>query len=158
MASRRYVGHAINVQSVYPTNLTSDVGTSTSESVCLTSTTTALAKSSPSDTVWIVEGATYALPIAPIEEDLQKITYTKMTYLCLCLPPHSQQHNSSLCWLSVLHILVQECAAVRCPWIPTAAPILFSIVPINFIDFCALSNLLVDIIILFAYYYFIKNI
>jgi len=51
----RCVGHAINVSSAYPTNLTSDVGSGTSESATLTFFTTTLLKSSLSDNVWIVE-------------------------------------------------------------------------------------------------------
>jgi len=42
MGCRRRVGHAIKVPGASPTNLTSDVGTGTSTSACLTSSTTTL--------------------------------------------------------------------------------------------------------------------
>ena len=57
------VGHATNLPSSYPTNLTFDVGTDTSAFACLTSLMTTLAKSSSSGNVWIVEAATYTLLI-----------------------------------------------------------------------------------------------
>ena len=55
MGRRRCVGHAINVPSASPTNLTFDVGTGTLASVCLISLTTTLAKSCPRGIVWMVE-------------------------------------------------------------------------------------------------------
>jgi len=64
MACRRRVGHTINVPSVSPTSLTSDVGTNTSASACLTSSTTTLQKSSPSGTVWSIKDPINTLPIA----------------------------------------------------------------------------------------------
>ena len=64
MACRRCVGHAINVPSASPTSLTSDVGTGTSASASLTSSTTTLARSSPSGIVWSVEDMENTLPIA----------------------------------------------------------------------------------------------
>jgi len=64
MACRRCVGYTINVPSVFPTNLNSDMGTGTSTSAYLTSPITTLTKSSQSGTVGIVEDATYTLPVA----------------------------------------------------------------------------------------------
>jgi len=64
MVCRRCVGYAINIPSASPTSLTSDVGTDTSASACLTSSTTTLAKSSPSGTIWSVEDVGNTLSIA----------------------------------------------------------------------------------------------
>jgi len=64
MALRRCVGHAINVPSFFPINLTFDVGTGTSASACLTYSITTLAKSSWSDTLWIAKDITNTFPIA----------------------------------------------------------------------------------------------
>jgi len=64
MACRRCVGRTINVPSASPSSLTSDVGTGTSVSACLTSSTTTLAKSFPRGTVWSVEDVGNTLPIA----------------------------------------------------------------------------------------------
>jgi len=64
MTFRRCVGHAINVPSACPTNLTSDLGSCTSTFACLTFSTTTLLKPSLSDTVWIVKPVAYTLPIA----------------------------------------------------------------------------------------------
>ena len=71
MALRRCVGHTINVPSASPTNLTFNVGTCTLAYACLTSSTTTLAKSSSSGTVWIIEAAIYTLPIATRQEGPQ---------------------------------------------------------------------------------------
>jgi len=64
MTFRRCVGYAINVPTVCPTNLTSDMGSGTSVFACLTFSTTTLLKHSLSDTVWIAEPIAYTLPIA----------------------------------------------------------------------------------------------
>jgi len=64
MTFRRCVGHATNVPSADPTNLTSDVGSSTSVLTTLTFLTTTLLKSSLSDNVWIVKPVAYTLTIA----------------------------------------------------------------------------------------------
>ena len=68
MGCRRHVGHAIKVPSSSPTNLTSDVGTGTSTSAYLTSSTTTLENSSPSGTVWSVKDVANTLPMATNRE------------------------------------------------------------------------------------------
>ena len=64
MVCSRCVGHTINVLGVSPTSLTSYVGTGTSTSACLTSSTTTRQKSSPSETVWSVKDSANTLLIA----------------------------------------------------------------------------------------------
>jgi len=51
MTCRRCVGHTVNVPGVFPTRLTSYVGTGTSASACLTYSTITQQKSSPSGTI-----------------------------------------------------------------------------------------------------------
>jgi len=94
MTFRRYVGHAINVQSACPTNLIFDVGSGTPASATLTFSTTTLLKSSLSDNVWIVEPIAYTLPIATTRggspaNNLQRYE------ICFCSSSSSSSSSSS---------------------------------------------------------------
>ena len=94
MTFRRCVGYAINVPSVCPTNLTSDVGPSTLASATLTFSTTTLVKSYLSDSVWIVEPVAYTLPIATTREGSPTNNLQRYE-ICVCSSSSSSSSSSS---------------------------------------------------------------
>jgi len=131
MACRRCLGYTINVPGASPTSLTFDVGTDTSASACLTSSTTTRQKSSPSGTVWSVEDPENTLPIATNRGGSP--TYNLHRYEVPVLVSSSSSSAAELPFVLALPCVgntTPSCRGVCCydmPWIPTSPQILFLI-------------------------------
>ena len=135
MTFRRCVGHAINVSSVCPTNLTSDVGSGTSASTTLTFLTTTLLKSSLSDNVWIVELIACTLLIATTRggspaNNLQRYE------ICVCSSSSSSSSSSSA---QLPFVLTLPCASSCC------IVLCCCVMPIDEIT-CSISHLISSLI------------
>ena len=123
--------NTINVPSASPTNLTFDVGTDTSTFAYLTSSTTTLTKLSSSGTVWIVEEVANTHPIATSwgGSPTKSLHRYDVSVFVSSSSSSAAQLPFVLTALPVAscNVHVEECAAVRCPWIPAAVTFLILI-------------------------------